>query len=195
MRDESADFGRRVYRRKFEIQMPTDAAGYAGRSCPECGIFFKVKAGSGRAEDHRQHCPVCGHLTEQLRFLSRAQMDYARAAASRMGDMADARTVESLIVGVLDARVRRGIAPGESDSILRRKVRHAPLPKFREPEVADKYMCPNCLLRYAVDTAPRMCPDCGQPASPVHKVGENGVDEVEGTDEKKSGRKKAARKR
>ena len=169
--------------------MPTDAEGYAGRSCPQCGVFFKVKAGSGRAEDHQQHCPVCGHLTEQLSFLSRAQMDYARAAASRMGDMADARVVESLIVGVLDSRVRRGIPPGESDAILRRKVRHAPLPKFREPEVADKYMCPNCLLRYAVDTAPRMCPDCGQPASPVHKVG--GVDALGG--EKTEG-KKAARK-
>ena len=171
MRDESAEFGRRIYRRKFEVQMPADAEGYAGRSCPQCGTFFKVKTGTGIAEDHPQHCPLCGHLTGQAEFLTRAQMDYARAAASRMGDMADARLVESLIVGVLNMRVRRGLPRGEADAILRRKVRHAPLPKFREPEVTDKYLCPHCLLRYAVDDPPRVCPDCGRPATPPPRRG------------------------
>ena len=172
MRDETEELGRRVYRRKFEVKMPVDAEGYAGRTCPQCGLFFKVKAGTGRSEDHPQHCPDCGCLAEQIHFLTRAQMDYARAIASRMGDMADAGAVESLIAGVLDSRVRRGMPRGDGDAMLRRKVRPAPMPKFREPDIAEKYLCPNCLLRYAVATPPRMCPDCGEPASslPPHPV-------------------------
>ena len=168
MRDETEELGRRVYRRKFEVKMPVDAEGYAGRTCPRCGLFFKVKAGTGRSEDHPQHCPDCGCLAEQIHFLTRAQMDYARAIASRMGDMADAGAVESLIAGVLDSRVRRGMPRGDGDAMLRRKVRPAPMPKFREPDIAEKYLCPNCLLRYAVATPPRMCPDCGEPASSAH---------------------------
>ena len=165
MRDETEELGRRVYRRKFEVKMPVDAEGYAGRTCPQCGLFFKVKAGTGRSEDHPQHCPDCGCLAEQIHFLTRAQMDYARAIASRMGDMADAGAVESLIAGVLDSRIQRGMPRGDGDAMLRRKVRPAPMPKFREPDIAEKYLCPNCLLRYAVATPPRMCPDCGEPAS------------------------------
>ena len=172
MRDEIEELGRRVYRRKFEVKMPTDAEGYAGRTCPKCRIFFKVKAGTGRAEEHPQRCPDCGHLNEQLNFLTRAQMDYARAIASRMGDMADANMVESMIARVLARRKKLGMPPGKFDAMLRRAVKPAPMPKFREPNIADKYLCPNCLLRYAVETPPKFCPDCGEPALPVHKAEE-----------------------
>ena len=176
MRDEIEGLGPRIYRRKFEVQMPTDAAGYAGRTCPKCRLFFKVKPGTGRAEEHPQRCPDCGHLTEQVHFLTRAQMDYARAIASRMGDMADADLVESMIKGVLKRRAKRGMPPGEFDAILRRAVRPAPMPKFREPDIADKYLCPHCLLRYAVEMPPKFCPDCGCPASSAHKTDESEAD-------------------
>ena len=169
MRDDTEDLGRRVYRRKFEVRMPTDAEGYAGRTCPKCGAFFKVLIGGGRADGDTQHCPACGHLGEQVHFLTRAQMDYARAIASRMGDMADAETVETMILGVLDLRARKGLPPGKGDAMLRRTVKPPPTPKFREPEVSDKYMCPQCLLRYASSATPKVCPDCGAPADAAHK--------------------------
>ena len=175
MRDDAESIGRRVYRRKFEVRMPTDAEGYSGRACPQCGLFFKVKAGTGRSDDHPQRCPDCGCLADQIHFLTRGQMDYARAIASRMGDMADARAVETLIVGVLELRARRGLPPGEGDAMLRRKVRPAPMPKFREPDIAEKYLCHNCLLRYVVSTPPRLCPGCGEPAFFPRQAGaENG---------------------
>ena len=53
--------------------------------------------------------------------------------------------------------------------MLRRAVKPPPTPKFREPEVSDKYMCPQCLLRYASSATPKVCPDCGAPADAAHK--------------------------
>lgn len=171
MRDETEHFGRREYRRKFQIDMPTDSGGYLGRLCPECATFFKLKSGTGIAEEHPQQCPACGHLAEQTAFMPAAHMDYARAYASRLGDIEDIRMVESMVDGVLKLRARRGQPPGKNDALLRRRVKPPPVPKLREPEIAERYRCPHCGLCYAVEVVPRACPDCGRPADPAaHRI-------------------------
>lgn len=60
----------------IQLSVPQDENGYIDRQCPECGMYFKIKPGTGLKENRNCKCPYCEYESEIGSFITKEQLDY-----------------------------------------------------------------------------------------------------------------------
>ena len=64
---------------EFKLTIPTDENGLAGRECPSCERYFKIKFGTGLKDPGPCHCPYCNHVAPHDYFWTKDQIKYAES--------------------------------------------------------------------------------------------------------------------
>src|SRR2546429_6003075 len=66
----------------ISVTMPTDEDGLVGRECPSCGMYFKLKSGTGLPTTQCS-CPYCNYRDESNEFMTQDQKEYLTSIAAR----------------------------------------------------------------------------------------------------------------
>jgi hypothetical protein len=148
----------------MSIEIPMDTDGLVGRKCPEesCSPgYFKVKPGTGITDGQEEaFCPYCRNSDSAGKFLTKAQLQYAKDLMFR--------EVHKGISGMLEKSL--GLGPSRKkrygDGFLSMELSFEPgrLPSVRPPveeELRRDLTCPRCGLEHAVFGLAVWCPDCG----------------------------------
>jgi hypothetical protein len=154
--------GRELY--EMSIPFPSDADGRTARECPssDCSPgYFKVKSGTGITENHTAaYCPYCRFTTHPEKFVTKRQVEYAKAVMKReaFDGMQDA-VKDALGIG---ASGKRTLVDGLIKVEL--SLESSSPPPVRKPfgQVLQRaIVCPHCGLDHAVFGLATWCPDCG----------------------------------
>lgn len=154
---------------KMSIPIPRDAEGRIGKECPSATCspaYFKVKIGTGLAEQTKAFCPYCRFSTEPDNFFTARQVQYAkdvmmREAAAGIGDM-----VRDTLVG---SSGKKTIGGGLLKIEL--SVKSSEPPAVRRPfeeALQRTLVCPHCGLDHGVFGLAIWCPDCGEDIFTAH---------------------------
>ena len=154
--------GRDLY--EMSIPLPSDADGRTARACPrsDCSPgYFKVKSGTGITKNHTAaYCPYCRFTTQPGKFVTKRQVEYAKAVMKReaFGGMQDA--VKDALG--IDASGRRTLVDGLIKVELSLKSGSPPsVHRPFEQALQRAVVCPHCGLDHAVFGLATWCPDCG----------------------------------
>jgi len=144
----------------IKVSIPTDAAGYLGRECPnqECLGYFKVIPGTGRAGSHPCICPYCGTKEEHRHFFTPDQVKYAESSAFRDVVAAFDKDLKGL---EFDSKPASNALLGIGMSLKVQPSRPVPLHRYTEKRLETEVVCDRCTLRYAIYGVFGFCPDCG----------------------------------
>jgi len=140
-----------------EIGLKTDAGGYTGRECPECGRYFKLVFATGIAEVVPCHCPYCGHVADQDEFATEDQVAYVESVLMQRVEKALAEDLNDW-AAQFNRRQRDSLIQLEVES----SVPISPLQDYSEKELETCLVCESCSLQYAVYGVFAYCPDCGK---------------------------------
>jgi sarcosine oxidase delta subunit len=151
-----------------EVAVPVDNEGFFGRSCQDCGLFFKVLAAEWSSVPTATviTCPYCGkESADPSDFFTPDQTSYLRSAGLAMGEQYAHEAISNMLSGfggTSRPRVRSGMTIS---------VRTSPAPRtrslewYREEEVLRVLACDNCGKHHAVYGATAFCPYCGPRAT------------------------------
>ena len=143
---------------QFSISIPLDENGLIGRECPEptCESYFKIQPGTGlKGEDLPCHCPYCGYDTDQDKFYTKAQIEYAQSVVlNKVSDalLKDLKSME------FDHKPQGGFGIGISMKVSGRAT---PIRYYREENLETEVICDKCTLLYMIYGVFGFCPDCG----------------------------------
>jgi hypothetical protein len=142
---------------EFRISLPTDEDGFAGRECPACEGYFKIRVGTGLTGLNLPcHCPYCGHTSGHSEFLTPEQIEHAKSVA---GGLVMEAVLKDLKALEFDYRPPRGsFGIGISMKV---EGRLRPNHYYREKQLETEIVCGRCTLRYAIYGVFAHCPDCG----------------------------------
>lgn len=150
---------------EFEIDLPTDEAGFTGRECPECEQYFKVDPVSAVAVDNENmFCVYCGHEGDPQTFLTPNQVEYVQEEAQRQAAKYMDDQLGKALKGFgsgssrssksgFSIEITKTNSPGMSNPII---------PTYREKPLTDEHVCSDCHTRYAVEKEHGYCPGCGK---------------------------------
>lgn len=142
---------------EFRVDLPRDEEGMIGRQCPheDCGLYFKVKPGTGLQDPTEMFCPYCEKSAPPNDWATEAQIEYGRSLAIRQ--VSDALGAElkklerhSFRGGLIsmEVKVDRGLPPS--------------VHRYAERELEQHVLCESCGCEYAIYGLFAVCPDCGQ---------------------------------
>lgn len=143
---------------QFNISIPPDEDGLVGRECPapECESYFKMQSGTGlKGENLPCHCPYCGHATGQEKFVTKAQMEYAKSVVVHQVTGALLKDLKSM---EFDHRPRGAFGIGISMKV---SGQPSPIRYYCEKQLETEVVCDQCTLRYMIYGVFGFCPDCG----------------------------------
>jgi hypothetical protein len=147
----------RNLRSQFSISLPPDEEGFVGRECPvaECGGYFKLQPGTGlKGQNLPCHCPYCGHGAGSDKFLTKAQIEYAKSVMMREVTGALLRDLKSL---EFNHQPRGAFGVGISMKISGQPTA---IRRYREAKLETEVVCERCTLRYTIYGVFGFCPDC-----------------------------------
>jgi len=142
---------------EFSISIPPDETGFIGRECPgpSCERVFKIQPGTGlKGEDLPCHCPYCGHEAGQDKFLTKAQVEYAKSVVLNKVTGALIKDLKSL---KFNHKPRGALGIGISMKVIGRPT---PVRRCREEDLETEVVCDKCTLRYMIYGVFGFCPDC-----------------------------------
>jgi len=138
---------------EFKLTIPTDENGLAGRECPSCERYFKIKFGTGLKDPGPCHCPYCNHVAPHDYFLTKDQIKYAE---SHVLNYAEKYILNSL--KKLETKPKRNQLISLEIKV---KGRSTPIAYYSEKDLEQNVCCQNCTLEYAIYGKFGYCPDCG----------------------------------
>lgn len=143
---------------KISISLPTDERGLIGRECPSCGLYFKLKLGTGLPVSICR-CPYCSHIAESEDFFTQEQIDYIQSVALR--------EIQRQYLDPMMRKMDRDLRRSSRDSMISISLKYRPssitIKSFREQDLETDVTCAGCSLEFAVFTVFATCPDCGDP--------------------------------
>lgn len=144
---------------EFNISLPSDADGYTGRECPNCGNYFKIMFGTGLKDIEKCYCPYCGGHEHQSQFHTAAQIEYAKSVVVNKVT----RRVNSRLDNMArDFNRRNRHGRGLLKLSMDVKTSSVRIRYPTESELETNVLCSSCTLKYAVYGVYGFCPDCGR---------------------------------
>ena len=141
-------------RKTINVSMPTDRHGLAGRECPSCLMYFKLKPGTGLATTQCS-CPYCGYQDESSEFMTQDQKEYLTSYAARevlgplFRDFADTlHRMETPSNGFIQLKISA-------------TVPDFPIQYYQEKILETNVTCDTCGLVFSIYGVFSNCPNCG----------------------------------
>jgi hypothetical protein len=141
--------------RTISVSMPTDEQGLVGRECPSCGMYFKLKSGTGLPTTQCS-CPYCGYRDECNDFMTQDQQEYLTSIAAReflaplLRDFADdLKRLETPSNGFIQLKISA-------------TVPDFPIQFYQEKILETNVTCDTCGLAFSIYGVFSNCPDCGK---------------------------------
>ncbi|MCG2712726.1 MAG: phospholipase D-like domain-containing protein [Candidatus Omnitrophica bacterium] len=137
-----------------EIRMSVSLEGMLGRECPEpsCEKYFKIKPGTGIADNLEMSCPYCSYKGTPDQFFTKEQIEYGESIALRH------------VTGLIDKELKKMERHSVRGSFisLQIKVKSTPTPikHYVEKELQKNILCEDCGCEYAIYGVFAICPDC-----------------------------------
>lgn len=138
---------------EIKLEMPTDVKGFAGRECPVCKRYFKIKFGTGLKSPAPCYCPYCNHVAAHDDFWTREQKNYVDSYIHNYADNI-----------IYNALKKLETKPKRNQLIsleIKVKGRPTPIAYYSERDLEQYVYCKNCTLEYAIYGKFGYCPDCG----------------------------------
>jgi hypothetical protein len=142
-------------KKTISVPMPTDEHGLVGRECPTCGMYFKLKPGTGLPISQCS-CPYCGYKDESNDFMTQNQKDYFTSIAAK-------EFLEPILRDFASSVNRQQTS---SNSFIQIKI-SVDIPEFRIQYYQEKILetnvtCDSCGLIFSIYGVFSNCPDCGR---------------------------------
>src|SRR5260370_40578524 len=139
----------------INVTLPTDENGLVGRECPSCGVYFKIKPGTGLPTTQCS-CPYCDYKDESNEFMTQDQKDYFTSIAAR----------EFLAPLLQDFAHNLARLRTPSNGFIQLKI-SASVPNFTIQYYQQKILetnitCDTCGLVFSIYGVFSNCPDCGK---------------------------------
>ncbi len=155
----------------FNISIPPDADGLAGRECPDDSCspgYFKIKSGTGITEGYTQaYCPYCRYKDGPSSFRTKEQIRYGKDILRSEAEKGISRMFEkALDLGPSRKERFGGGFISMEMSYKPGRPRSVRLPY--EEELRRDVTCPHCGLAHAVYGIATWCADCGDDIFMTH---------------------------
>ena len=139
----------------MQINLPIDDKGMFERECPNCAKYFKVKHGTGLADNSNCTCPYCEHTEDSNEFLTSSQIEYIQSIAARKVLGPALRDLEKSF---------KDLERSTRNSIISFKVKTTgfdlPIKYYSELDLETIVTCDHCGLIFAIYGVFATCPDC-----------------------------------
>lgn len=139
----------------IRVTMPTDEHGLIGRECPSCGMYFKLKSGTGLPTT-QSSCPYCNCRDESNEFMTQDQKEYLTSIAAReflaplLRDFAnDLNRIDTPSNGFIQLKISA-------------TVPDFPIQYYQEKILETNVICDTCGLVFSIYGVFSNCPDCGK---------------------------------
>ncbi|MCX6159565.1 MAG: hypothetical protein NTY74_16410 [Ignavibacteriae bacterium] len=139
----------------YNISIPTDNQGMAGRECPKCEKYFKLKPGTGLPTSEC-HCPYCCYKGHSNEFYTKEQIEYAKSIVMNDTKKQIMNSIGSMF---------KSLEKETKGSLIQFKVNsnsysNFPIKWYNEKELETQIVCDNCKLEFAIYGVFANCPDC-----------------------------------
>ncbi len=139
----------------ISVSMPTDEQGLVGRECPSCGMYFKLKYGTGHTTTQCS-CPYCDYRDESNEFMTQDQKEYLTSIAAR-------EFLTPLLQDFADNLKRLETPPnGFIQLKISATVPDFPIQYYQEKLLETNVTCDTCGLVFSIYGIFSNCPDCGK---------------------------------
>jgi len=143
-------------KKSIVVSFEPDKEGLTGRRCPDCGMYFKVKFGTGLPIDYHI-CPYCGYQASANEFFTNDQMGYAESVAIR-------ELVKPLVDDLHRSfkSLERSTGGGFIQFKVSMKGGRFPIKYYQERILETDVTCDNCGLVFSIYGVFSNCPDCNK---------------------------------
>ncbi len=142
----------------LSISIPPNETGLMSHECPSpsCRKIFKIQLGTRlKGETSPLHCPYCGYEAGYQKFITKAQIEYAKSVFLNKVTCALLKDLKSL---EFNYKPQGEFGIGISMEVSGRPT---PIRGYQEEDLETEVVCDKCTLRYVIGGVFGFCPDCG----------------------------------